>query len=124
MATSHHSKEYYYAIQLRQQNGVSELPELEKRDDNLSDESSPLPPAALPPLARLRSEPDDQQDENEEEEPTPPPDNQTLLRLLEQHEKVAKSSTKPFSCTRIEEREPPHHLNCARSFVKMSFVSD
>lgn len=26
--------------------------------------------------------------EDEDEQPTPPPDNQTLLRLLEHHEKV------------------------------------
>lgn len=44
---------------------------------------------ALPPLARLKSDPEDQQDENEsEEEPGTPPDNQTLLRLLEENEKV------------------------------------
>lgn len=50
---------------------------------------TPIPLHAIPPLARLRSDPDDQQDENEtEEEPTPPPDNQTLLRLLEENEKV------------------------------------
>lgn len=46
-------------------------------------------PLAVPPLARLKSEPDDAQEENEvEEESTPPPDNQTLLRLLEENEKV------------------------------------
>lgn len=76
---------------MRQQNGVTGLTELERREDSLSDEPSPLPLTAIPPLARLKSEPDDQQDENEEEDSISPPDNQTLLRLLEEHEKVQSS---------------------------------
>lgn len=50
-----------------------------------------MPYAALPHLTRLTSDPEDQQEDAdaEEEQPTPPPDNQTLLRLLEQNEKVS-----------------------------------
>lgn len=68
---------------------MSDLSEPEK-SDNVSDEPSPLPLAPMPALARLKSDPDDQQEENEnEEEPqSPQPDNQTLLRLLEENEKV------------------------------------
>ncbi|KAF5299222.1 hypothetical protein FQA39_LY02395 [Lamprigera yunnana] len=98
VATSHHSKEYYNAVQFRQLNGVSGLVELEKREDSLSEELSPLP-LTVPPLTRIKSEPDDTQEEAEnEEESTPPPDNQTLLRLLEEHEKI----TYMFRCARIQ----------------------
>lgn len=88
VATSLDSKPYYNALQKRQHNGVSGLTEPE-RSESISEEPSPLPLAAMPTLARLKSDPEDQQDENEtEEEQTPPPDNQTLLRLLEENEKV------------------------------------
>ncbi|KAB0793199.1 hypothetical protein PPYR_12819 [Photinus pyralis] len=98
VATSHHSKEYYNAVQLRQLNGVCGMVEPEKREEALSEEPNPMP-LTVPPLARLKSEPDDTQEENEtEEEPTPPPDNQTLLRLLEEHEKI----TNMFRCARIQ----------------------
>lgn len=74
---------------MRQQNGVSGLTEPEKHE-SIPEEQPPLVPLhAIPPLARLRSDPDDVQDENEpEEEPPPPPDNQTLLRIVEENEKV------------------------------------
>jgi hypothetical protein len=88
VAASHHSKIYYQAVQMRQHNGVTGLTEPE-RADSIVDEPSPLPLTPLPPLARLKSDPDDQQEENDaEEEPSPPPDNQTLMRLLEENEKV------------------------------------
>lgn len=53
---------------------------------------SPLPLTALPPLTRLKSEPEEGQDDNdtEEEQPSVAPDNQTLMRLLEENEKVWK----------------------------------
>nr|XP_022909115.1 WD repeat and FYVE domain-containing protein 3 [Onthophagus taurus] len=96
VAISHHSKEYYQAMQLRRcNNGEIEL----DRIDSISEESSPMPLVPLPALSRLKSDPDDQQDENEsEEEPQPPPDNQTLLRLLEENEKI----TYMFRCARIQ----------------------
>ena len=88
VAISHHSKEYYQAVQLRRYNGVSGLAEPEKID-NICEDTSPMPLVSLPSLSRLKSDPDDQQDDNEnEEEQEPPPDNQTLLRLLEEKEKV------------------------------------
>ncbi|KAK9687952.1 FYVE zinc finger [Popillia japonica] len=99
VASSHHSKEHYQALQLRRCCGVSGLAELE-RTDSICEETSPMPLAPLPPLARLKSDPnDDQQEENEtEEEHQPPPDNQTLLRLLEENEKI----TFMFRCARIQ----------------------
>lgn len=88
VATSHHSKIYYQAVQRRQQYGATGLTEPE-RADSIVEEPSPLPLTPLPPLARLKSDPDDLQEENDtEEEPSPPPDNQTLMRLLEENEKV------------------------------------
>lgn len=87
MATSFHSKEHYTLIKHRAI-GVSDFTEPE-RHDSITEEMVPVPLAPLPNLARLKSEPDDTQDENEqEEEPSPPPDNQTLLRLLQDNEKV------------------------------------
>lgn len=92
MATSFHSKEYFKATQLRQGKGATGLTEPEKVDTIVEEHHpTPIPLHAIPPLARLRSDPEDQQDENEtEEETTPPPDNQTLLRLLEENEKVSR----------------------------------
>lgn len=59
--------------------------------DNICEDTSPMPLVPLPSLSRLKSDPDDQQDDNEnEEEQELPPDNQTLLRLLEEKEKVCK----------------------------------
>jgi hypothetical protein len=98
VAASHHSKIYYQAVQMRQHNGVTGLTEPE-RADSIVDEPSPLPLTPLPPLARLKSDPDDQQEENDaEEEPSPPPDNQTLMRLLEENEKISYM----FRCARIQ----------------------
>lgn len=99
VAASHHSKEHYQALQLRRCNGVSGLAEPE-RADSICEETSPMPLAPLPPLARLKSDPnDDQQEENEtEEEQQLPPDNQTLLRLLEQNEKVLFCSNMRILC--------------------------
>lgn len=98
VATSYHSKDYYQALQQRQRNGVSGLTEPE-RSDSVSEEPSPLPLTPLPPLARLKSDPDDQQEENDEEEQSSPqPDNQTLLRLLQENEKI----THMFRCARIQ----------------------
>lgn len=69
---------------------MSGLSEPEKPDSISEDQPAPIPLHAIPPLARLRSDPEDQQDENEpEEEPPPPSDNQTLLRHLESNEKVS-----------------------------------
>lgn len=43
----------------------------------------------LPQLARLKSDPEDQQEDGDaEEEQSTQPDNQTLLRLLDENEKV------------------------------------
>lgn len=93
VATSYHSKEYFQALQQRQHQGVSglTLEPTTERTDSISEELSPMPYAALPHLTRLTSDPEDQQEDadTEEEQPTPPPDNQTLLRLLEQNEKVS-----------------------------------
>ncbi|XP_044260057.1 WD repeat and FYVE domain-containing protein 3 isoform X2 [Tribolium madens] len=98
VATSHHSKIYYQAVQTRQRTGVTGLTEPE-RADSIVDEPSPLPLTPLPPLARLKSDPDDQQEENDiEEEPSAPPDNQTLMRLLEENEKISHM----FRCARIQ----------------------
>lgn len=90
VATSFHGKEHYNLVKHRAI-GVSDLTELE-RNDSITEDMMPVPMAPLPNLARLKSEPDDTQDENEqEEEPAPPPDNQTLLRLLQENEKVILS---------------------------------
>nr|XP_008195320.1 PREDICTED: WD repeat and FYVE domain-containing protein 3 isoform X2 [Tribolium castaneum] len=97
VATSHHSKIYYQAVQ-NKRTGVTGLTEPE-RADSIVDEPSPLPLTPLPPLARLKSDPDDQQEENDvEEEPSAPPDNQTLMRLLEENEKISHM----FRCARIQ----------------------
>ncbi|CAH0558995.1 unnamed protein product [Brassicogethes aeneus] len=102
VATSYHSKNHFQAHQKRQLCGVSEMSTHEplERSDSIADEPSPLPITALPSLARLKSEPEDQQEENdvEEEQQTPQPDNQTLLRLLEDNEKI----TYMFRCARIQ----------------------
>lgn len=89
VAASLDSKEYYNAVQKRQHNGVSSLAEPE-RSESISEEPSPLPLTAMPALTRLKSDPDDQNDdaEAEEEQQTSQPDNQTLLRLLEENEKI------------------------------------
>ncbi|XP_074041175.1 WD repeat and FYVE domain containing 3 bchs isoform X2 [Leptinotarsa decemlineata] len=99
VATSYHSKEYFNAIQLRKHIGVSGMMETE-RSDSVIEEPSPVPyTPALPQLARLRSDPEDQQEDIDlEEEPSPQPDNQTLLRLLEENEKI----TYMFRCARIQ----------------------
>ncbi|KAL1508880.1 hypothetical protein ABEB36_003702 [Hypothenemus hampei] len=92
VATSYHSKEYYQALQQRQRIGVSGLTlEPPERADSVTEDLSPMPYVALPHLTRLTSDPDEQLEDNdvEEEQPSPPPDNQTLLRLLEQNEKVS-----------------------------------
>lgn len=74
---------------MRQHSNVTGLTEPE-RSESINEDPTPLPLEALPHLARLKSDPDDQQDENEteEEQQTLPPDNQTLLRLLQENEKV------------------------------------
>ncbi|XP_017775866.1 PREDICTED: WD repeat and FYVE domain-containing protein 3 isoform X2 [Nicrophorus vespilloides] len=99
VATSHHSKEYFTAVQKRQLHGVSGLSDLE-RADSICEEASPIPTMqTLPHLARLKSDPDDQQDDAEtEEEQQPPPDIQTVLRLLEENEKISYM----FRCARIQ----------------------
>ncbi|CAH1175861.1 unnamed protein product [Phaedon cochleariae] len=99
VATSYHSKEYYTALQLRKHVGVSGIMEPE-RSDSVIEEPSPLPyTPALPQLTRLRSDPEvEQEDTDVEEETTPQPDNQTLLRLLEENEKI----TYMFRCARIQ----------------------
>ncbi|KAJ8919114.1 hypothetical protein NQ315_012099 [Exocentrus adspersus] len=97
VATSFHSKEYYKAIQLRKHVGGLSEPE---RSDSVIEEPSPLPfNPALPQLARLKSDPEDQQEDGDtEEEQAPQPDNQTLLRLLDENEKI----TYMFRCARIQ----------------------
>ncbi|CAG9859319.1 unnamed protein product [Phyllotreta striolata] len=99
VATSYHSKDYFYAIQLRNNLGVSNLMELE-RSESIVEEPSPQPFApAISHLARLRSDPEDQQEETEgEDEHSLQPDNQTLMRLLEANEKI----TYMFRCARIQ----------------------
>lgn len=76
---------------MRQCKGAIGLTEPDKVDAITEEHHpTPIPFHAIPPLARLRSDPEDQQDENEaEEEQSAPPDNQTLLRLLEENEKVS-----------------------------------
>ncbi|CAG9764999.1 unnamed protein product [Ceutorhynchus assimilis] len=88
VATSYHSKEHYQTLHNKGMSGLSlEPPE---RTESVSEELSPMPYAALPHLTRLTSDQEDQQEDNDvEEEPSPPPDNQTLLRLLEQNEKIS-----------------------------------
>ncbi|KAJ8966192.1 hypothetical protein NQ317_015412 [Molorchus minor] len=99
VASSYHSKEYYNAIQLTKHTGVSGITEPE-RSDSIIDEPSPLPfTPPLPQLARLKSDPEDQQEDADTEEESPSqPDNQTLMRLLEENEKV----TYMFRCARIQ----------------------
>ncbi|XP_018577977.1 WD repeat and FYVE domain-containing protein 3 [Anoplophora glabripennis] len=99
VATSYHSKEYFNAIQLRKHIGVSGLSEPE-RSDSVIEEPTPLPfTPTLPQLARLKSDPEDQQEDGDaEEEQSPQPDNQTLLRLLDENEKI----TYMFRCARIQ----------------------
>lgn len=68
--------------------GVSGITEPE-RSDSVPEETTHQPYSpTLPQLTRLRSDPEDQQEDVEEEEPSTQPDNQTLLRLLEENEKV------------------------------------
>lgn len=68
--------------------GVSGITEPE-RSDSVPDEPSQQPYSpSLPQLTRLRSDPEDQQEDGEEEEQSSQPDNQTLLRLLDENEKV------------------------------------
>lgn len=61
-----------------------------ERSDSVIEEPSPLPfTPTLPQLARLKSDPEDQQEDGDaEEEQSLQPDNQTLLRLLDENEKV------------------------------------
>ncbi|KAK9884773.1 hypothetical protein WA026_009003 [Henosepilachna vigintioctopunctata] len=101
VASSYHSKEYYQTIQHHQHYSISGLSEPERSDSVIEEPSpSPIPLTTLPPLSRLKSEPEEGQDENdvEEEQPTTAPDNQTLMRLLEENEKV----TYMFRCARIQ----------------------
>lgn len=99
VASSHDSKEYYNITEKRKRNGVSGLVEPE-RSDSIGDEPSPMHLAPVPTLARLKSEPEDPQDDTEieEEQQITPPDNQTLLRLLQENEKI----TYMFRCARIQ----------------------
>lgn len=89
IAISFHSKEYYNAIGKRKHIGVSGITEPE-RTDSVPEEPSQQPYSpTLPQLTRLKSDPDDQQEDTEEEDQqSSQPDNQTLLRLLEENEKV------------------------------------
>ncbi|XP_044762510.1 WD repeat and FYVE domain-containing protein 3 [Coccinella septempunctata] len=101
VATSNHSKEYYYAVQAHQQYSISGLSEPERSDSLIEEPSpSPLPLTALPSLTRLKSDPEEGQDDNDNEEELPSiaPDNQTLMRLLEENEKI----TYMFRCARIQ----------------------
>nr|CAI5836643.1 unnamed protein product [Callosobruchus analis] len=96
---SYHSKEYYTALQMRKQSSVGDnIIETEK--ETVVDEPSPLPfNPALPQLTRIRSDPEDQQEDGDaEDEQASQPDNQTLMRLLEQNEKI----TYMFRCARIQ----------------------
>ncbi|XP_018321850.1 WD repeat and FYVE domain-containing protein 3 [Agrilus planipennis] len=99
VATSHHSKDYYNALQRNQQQQTdTEVIEeqQERKEETITSEE---PSLMLPSLTRLKSEPDDPADENEtEEEHALPPDNQTLLRLLQENEKI----TFMFRCVRIQ----------------------
>lgn len=99
VATSYHSKIYHQALQTRQRCGGGALVEPE-RSDSITEEPSPLPMTPIPALARLKSDPQDEQlEENDnEEESSSPPDNQTLMRLLEENEKI----TYMFRCARIQ----------------------
>ncbi|XP_044743172.1 WD repeat and FYVE domain-containing protein 3 isoform X2 [Chrysoperla carnea] len=107
VATSLDSKPYYLAVQKRCGRGLTE-PEPSRLDSVSSTDESlgGIPPSPTPTpfptsiaLARLKSEPDDVPDEGDtEEESVPVPDNQTLLRLLEENEKVSHM----FRCARIQ----------------------
>lgn len=68
--------------------GVSGITEPERSDSVLDEPSQQPYSPTLPQLTRLRSDPEDQQEDIEEEEQSSQPDNQTLLRLLEENEKV------------------------------------
>lgn len=88
VAASFHSKEYYNATSKRKHTGVSGITEPD-RSESVTEEQSQQPYSpTLPQLTRLRSDPEDQQEDAEEEEQSSQPDNQTLLRLLEENEKV------------------------------------
>lgn len=100
VATSFHSREYYNLVANSRCHSLSLEQRPDERLPSASDETGPLPLAPLPSLTRLKSEPDDPQDEIEPEEmePPPPTDNQTLLRLLEENEKISHM----FRCARIQ----------------------
>ncbi|KAH0568814.1 WD repeat and FYVE domain-containing protein 3 [Cotesia glomerata] len=103
VASSMDSKEYY----LKQLNNSSGMFERE-RDPVIDD--TPLamhegstesePPMVPCTLERHASEPDEAPEDNEQEEENNQavPDNQTLLRLLEEHEKISHM----FRCARIQ----------------------
>lgn len=64
-------------------------------------------------MTRLTSDPDDQQEDTEEEEQSSQPDNQTLLRLLEENEKV-RSVDRPNSYLTLSIFKVTYMFRCAR----------
>ncbi|XP_058804217.1 WD repeat and FYVE domain-containing protein 3 isoform X1 [Phymastichus coffea] len=103
VATSLDSKEYYLK-QLGNSSGMFEREKDPVIDDvplNMNETSTENePPIVTCPLARHASEPDESTEdvEPEEENNQGIPDNQTLLRLLEEHEKISHM----FRCARIQ----------------------
>ncbi|KAJ8676714.1 hypothetical protein QAD02_012501 [Eretmocerus hayati] len=102
VASSLDSKEYYLK-QLGNSSGMFEREKDPVVDDipiNASEASTESEPPVVPcTLRRLASEPDETAEDTEQEEDNQGvPDNQTLLRLLEEHEKISHM----FRCARIQ----------------------
>ncbi|XP_029662380.1 WD repeat and FYVE domain-containing protein 3 isoform X2 [Formica exsecta] len=103
VATSMDSKEYYLK-QLGNSSGMFERerdPVIDDTPLNVNETSTESEPPMVPcTLERHASEPDEAPEDNEQEEENNQavPDNQTLLRLLEEHEKISHM----FRCARIQ----------------------
>ncbi|XP_043271793.1 WD repeat and FYVE domain-containing protein 3 isoform X2 [Venturia canescens] len=103
VATSMDSKEYYLK-QLGNCSGMFERerdPVIDDTPLNVNETSTDSEPPMVPcTLERHASEPDEPSEDNEQEEENNQavPDNQTLLRLLEEHEKISHM----FRCARIQ----------------------
>ncbi|XP_034186854.1 WD repeat and FYVE domain containing 3 bchs isoform X3 [Osmia lignaria lignaria] len=103
VATSTDSKEYYLK-QLGNSSGMFERerdPVIDDTPLNVNETSTESEPPMVPcTLERHASEPDEAPEdiEQEEENNQTVPDNQTLIRLLEEHEKISHM----FRCARIQ----------------------